>query len=488
MPQRKRVFLLLLVLCLSGGCTQFRSFRPVPADGQPTRCKEGTGQSCASSPLIETPEYLLGFVELDDLGWFWDRKQKQAVVDAVRETALEQDVAIVVFAHGWNHDSDARDGNVLKFQQILGRLARVESEAARLRCLQPRRVVGVYMGWRGKAFKGAGHLPATLYNWTSFFSRKATAHRVGAEDAAELLSDLDRIRAEASGAAGRTPNASRMVVVGHSFGTAVVYGAISRILAERRIHLADGGVNAASFGDLVVLVNPAIEASLLVPFEQATESYNKSEKRESSAFHPILAVFASQGDGPNRFLFPVARTLSTLFKRHRSEAPPSFTQIPHFQGKAVRHAVGQFEPTISLLLCPAGETRDGRSLRCTRTTKASSGANENGEIDWQGQEKLEDQIDSLRAARSLTDAFQKGERTELPLSTSSLFRLKPGPMTPYPIVTVDGRLIRDHNDIFTDFFAPFLIDFISVWTPPRGSICAAEPVSSAPESREGARP
>jgi hypothetical protein len=364
-------------------------FRPLPPDGQNPVCQEEPQKTCGSVPLIETPDYLVGFVELDDLGWFWDRQQKQAVVKEVRRVAQTQDVIIVVFAHGWNHDSSETDGNVLKFRQVLGRLALLEGEAARVRCLTPRRVVGVYLGWRGKAFKRPGRMPATLYNWTSFFSRKATAHRAGAEDAAELLSDLEAIRTKANSRTGNDQHASRMVVIGHSFGTAVVM---------------------------------ARSAS------------------EVSPFQPVLAVFASQGDGPNRVLFPIARRLTTFFKKHRRDQPSGFPEPAHFQGKAVRPAAGQFEPTISFLLCPKVEVRDGKSFRCTRNQPPTPAATEDGAIQWK--QAVDQQLEKLRTARPLTTPFRRGERDDLPLSTSTLFRLRPGPMTPYPIISVDDRLIR----------------------------------------------
>lgn|GEM_PF-1098066 len=480
MPRRMLALSILLVLCLSEGCTRLQSFRPLPA-GQNPVCREVPQKNCGSVPLIETSDYLLGFVELDDLGWFWDRQQKQAVVDEVRNVAQNQDVIIVVFAHGWNHDSSETDSNVLKFRQILGRLALLEGEAARVRCLPARRVVGVYLGWRGKAFKRAGRMPANLYNWTSFFSRKATAHRVGAEDAAEVLSDLEAVRTNANSRAGNDQHASRIVVIGHSFGTAVVYGAVSRILAERRRHLEKGDVRAAAFGDLVVLVNPAIEASLLVPFAQATESYK--DAGEASPFQPVLAVFASQGDGPNRVLFPIARNLSTLFKKYRDDQPPGLPPLPHFQSKAARTAAGQFEQTISFLLCPKGEAQDGKLFRCTRNHPPTPAATEDGAIQWK--QAVDQQLEKLRATRPLATPFRKGERADLPLSTSTLFRLRPGPMTPYPIISVDDRLIRDHNDIFTDFFAPFLLDFVSVWTERRPSHCPGEQPADVPGSTQG---
>jgi pimeloyl-ACP methyl ester carboxylesterase len=483
MPRRMLALPMLLVLCLSEGCTRFQSFRPLlPIQGQDHPvCREGPQKTCGPVPLIETSDYLLGFVELDDLGWFWDRQQKQAVVEAVRNVAQSQDVIIVVFAHGWNHDSSETDSNVVKFRQVLGRLALLEGESARVRCQTARRVVGVYLGWRGKAFRGAGHFPATLYNWTSFFSRKATAHRVGAEDAAELLADLEAVRTRANSRVGNDQRASRMVVIGHSFGAAVVYGAVSRILAERRLHLEEGDVEAAAFGDLVVLVNPAIEASLLFPFEQATESYKAA--REVTPFHPVLAVFASQGDGPNRVLFPIARNLTTLFKKHRRDQPPGFPEPSHFQGRAARTAAGQFEPTISFLLCPKDEKRDRQSFRCTRSQSHPPGATEDEKIEWK--QAVNQQLEKLRLARPMTAPFRRGERDDLPLSSSTLFRLRPGPMSPYPIISVDDRLIPGHNEIFTDFFAPFLIDFVSVWVERRPSLCPGEQKTNASGSAQG---
>jgi pimeloyl-ACP methyl ester carboxylesterase len=476
---RWRVLVVLVGLsCLFEGCTRFQMFRPVAPQERPPVCKFTGGADCAQATLLESDDYLLGFVEFDDLGWYWNPDQKKAVVKAVRNVARTEDVVMVAFAHGWNHDSNARDGNVQDFQQILGQLAALERQSAKRKCLTPRRIVGIYMGWRGKAFKRVGGWPANLYNWTSFFSRKAVAHRVGSEDAAELLADLERVRNEANATGRSAPHSNRLVVVGHSFGGAVVYGAVSRILAERRIRLSEEGIEAASFGDLVVLVNPAIEASLLFPFDRATERYTRSEKRETSDFHPIMAVFASQGDTPNRVWFPIGRRLATLLEYHRDESPPGFE--PHFQGVAVRKAVGQFQPTISFVLCPADETAVGLKCQPKPQSRPALQAPTEGSVDYPA---AESQLRDLRDAQSRAEAFQKGDLEALPLSTSTLIRVRPGAMTPYPIVSVDARLIPNHNAIFTDFFAPFLIDFVSVWAPPKPSRCGPgqEPAAGGTE-------
>ena len=477
---------ILFLLCSMGlaqGCSQYGPYRTATAiDGTPQQekhpacedaSKEGTG--CAGYSLVQAPRYLLGFVEFDELGWFWNRNQKVAVVDAIRDAAQTQDLVIVVYAHGWNHNASATDGNVLKFRQILDRLGILEKESAKIRHRPERKIVGVYMGWRGAAFRGSGKGVVTLYNWSSFFNRRATARRVGSEDAAALLSDLDDIRnqVDQETRVGRNQEyPTRLVIVGHSFGASVIYNAVSRILAERRIHLLEKGIDAAALGDLVVLVNPAMEASLLFPFEVAAASYNATANKsraEEEKFHPILASFASQGDGPNTYLFPVARRLATLLKRHRHDKPMGFT-VPgedevdrsHFQGKADRTALGHFAPTVSYLLCPPDEkqTRIG-SQHCTQEHPSTARANENGEIRWV---PTDVQLACLAQARTKVADFHSGKLDKLELSTSNLFRVRPGPMSPYPIITVDHRLIRDHNDIFTGFFAPFLVDFVSVWS------------------------
>lgn len=55
----------------------------------------------------------------------------------------------------------------------------------------------------------------------------------------------------------------RLVVIGHSFGGAVVYTSLQKILADRFIDSRRGKTfqdDAKGFGDLVVLMNPAFEA------------------------------------------------------------------------------------------------------------------------------------------------------------------------------------------------------------------------------------
>lgn len=457
---------------LVAGCTLHKPFRTsVEGSHQLDHevCKAAPGQDCRQASLIDLNSSLLGIVEFDDLGWYWNRKQKDAVVRTIEELAASEDLVLVVFAHGWNHSASAGDTNLRDFETVLANLEKLERRAAELKCQKPRRVVGLYLAWRGKAFLRPSKFPGCLYNWTSFWTRKKAAHSVGGEDAVELLRDVERIRDQAHRVRPEAERATRLVVAGHSFGSAVVYGALSRILAERRTELTPGSVSNADFGDLVMLVNPAIEASLLFPFQaasQAATTARQSDALRSADFHPILAVFSSQGDGATGTTFLLGRWISTLLKKHRRDIPQGYQGPNHFQGVAARQAVGHFKPTISHLLCPKGEERDGTKIACTRSKFGAAGQGKESALGLApvGTEQLEEQLRALKEAQDLAAGFAHGDQAKLPLYTADLIALKPGnAMSPYPVISVDKRLIKGHNDIFSEWFSSFLVEFVAVW-------------------------
>ena len=87
-------------------------------------------------------------------------------------------------------------------------------------------------------------------------------------------------------------------------------------------------------GDVVILLNPAFEAS---------RHYNLNELAVSiphypDAQRPVLAVFTSKGDWATHYAFPIGRFFSTIFQKNRHDKP---------QGAANRDAVGWFKPFIT---------------------------------------------------------------------------------------------------------------------------------------------
>src|SRR5689334_7832311 len=80
------------------------------------------------SPLEQTAvssnrNYRLSFVEFDERGDFWDRKQLGEASRAIRES--KKPVLLVTFIHGWHNNADS--GDVETFRCLLSELAVSES-------------------------------------------------------------------------------------------------------------------------------------------------------------------------------------------------------------------------------------------------------------------------------------------------------------------------------------------------------------------------
>src|ERR1051326_5873748 len=173
------IVLLVILVCLRGlfgvGCPANRPFRTSfePCD---------TSQSlanCAQAVIETSPGYKLGFVEFDDQGWFWDRRQLGAVTNLIRSEAglrvpaAPQGIIIVLFVHGWKNNAASDNRNVQMFRATLTELSKAEQVQSGLDNRPARKVVGVYGAWRG--------LSAMIepFKELSFWERKTTAHKVG---------------------------------------------------------------------------------------------------------------------------------------------------------------------------------------------------------------------------------------------------------------------------------------------------------------------
>ncbi len=97
---------------------------------------------------------------------------------------------------------------------------------------------------------------------------------------------------------------SRLVVVGHSMGRAIVYSAFSQIFIDRLISSAP---TINGFGDLVVLANPAMEAIQFSSLHEMVKEHlekeqerllnkaikkNEAVKNKSERPPPVMVVFS----------------------------------------------------------------------------------------------------------------------------------------------------------------------------------------------------
>jgi pimeloyl-ACP methyl ester carboxylesterase len=313
-----RILFFTLLLPLLSSCVNLLSYRTTP-DPMPEK-----GQ--VLKPLAEakpngncmTTRNCTMYVEYDDFGHLYDRAQLNNVVRTARDIADQRGI-IVVYVHGWHHNASEGDPDSRQFERAI-----VEAEEMdRLKYGDNRRVMGIYVGWRGESIDEKVAFPLSVL---TFWERKNTAHAVGDGAVFELFRKLADIREQ-------YPE-SRLVLVGHSFGGAVTYSSVShsitaQIIDDEELNEETVSDSALKRWDLVVLINPAFEAMLLRPnFELARSREYKSTQL------PHLVIVTSKADWATRTLFPLGRNLSTTFKKYPEKdtvsGPMNTTAVGHY--------------------------------------------------------------------------------------------------------------------------------------------------------------
>jgi pimeloyl-ACP methyl ester carboxylesterase len=246
-------------------------------------------------PKLQTRSPLripIAYIEIDEQGAFHhqERDQVQRALTLVAEGTRPK--YVVVFVHGWFHSAAKDDANVAAFKSALNYLQCIDDNAGE-------EVVGIYVGWRGESWT----LP--VLRFATFWDRKNTSEEIGRGSLVEFLMRLE---------ATVKPNPvslNKLMVVGHSFGASVVFNSIGQILLARFLldaeklasveprpsHAQTKPGLVSGYGDLVVLVNPAIEATRIVPFFTALNEYTakssdlclRGSRRDSSSC-PRLAI------------------------------------------------------------------------------------------------------------------------------------------------------------------------------------------------------
>jgi len=416
----KILLILLLFIVLLTGCASNKIYR-----SNYTLCVENAENNCDTYSIQlknkdSDGEYTLGFVEIDDQGQLRDRAQMQATLDAFYAAAAKDSLLITVYVHGWQHNASPDDANVANFSKSLKKLSQIENALASKNNRPPRKIAGIYVGWRGKSLAIPG------LNLLTFWDRKATALNVGYMGIAELFLKLEEISNVRN--SWEPPVKSRLVIIGHSFGGQAVYSATSQILASRFIDSRENKImqdTAKGFGDLVVLLNPAFEALRYAPL------YDLSNDRCSyfPEQRPRLAILTSETDYATKLAFPVGRFFSTFFETHDT-IKREFCggrlkhQLTLKEGTADRTTVGHFEPFISHTL--------------TTAPNAEPPA-----------------ISLYNNAHNLWGEQVAGAETQY--GRTILTHLdRTAPRNPYLNIRVDTNLIANHGDIWGDKVQEFI--------------------------------
>jgi hypothetical protein len=387
----------------------------------------------------------LGVLEITDDGLI-NPAQKKQVFDLVRERISDENALLIVFVHGWHHGPHVCDRDLACFRRVLARLANSKELLER-----NVHVTGVYVGWRGESMNKP---------WNNFtlWGRKRVAQHIGRTGAKEALLELDAIHHEA-----KEKHPSRyltMITVGHSLGGALVFSAMKGLATGDGSGIIDGstkgqtwrvvraegdrvaaakrGVKAtrARLGDMVVLVNPAIEADEYKAFnadlpDSDTGKYrpppDKALPYDSSQL-PVLMAIASEADKAVGLAFVAGRWVSAF-------RDPSIAADP-----SKRIGIGHYGPHVTHTVSYPDREFEETKLQCGCPKQFDAPVN----ID----EK------PLDVASRETQDFGDLE-----------FKLARDPATwdvhsPYLVVRASRGVMREHSDIYNPVFVEFLTKFI----------------------------
>ena len=423
----------------------------------------------------DTSHVEMGFVEYDDFGWMRDTTQARVLLDEIQALHRRTNVAVVVYVHGWRHNAKENDADVKSFRATLRHLGHslndslMKAQREALTGDPDLTVFGIYVGWRGKAWPEVGRWvpyvgPAVLdlpVYFTSF-GRKDAAGIVGGGDVRSFLLHLDDMHREINAVARVTPRVVKplgLVFVGHSYGGHVIFSALnSRIedgmaaaladsatlkgqpLADRVYATARSGELLAcdrpvqGVGDLVVLVNPAIEASA---YRRIDHMDREAKFRDDQL--PLLLTVSAENDAARNGIFAFMRGIK-LFGRAKSTE----------EAKLERRALGSYEPQVT------------HQMELTRTDAEAKKRARVHVI-----EEGRDQLSARRGESALgragngpaarpDDIFAKNEHGVIRM------RANPGMELPRPalVVRTKSDVIDGHSDFFRAEFIDWLTEYV----------------------------
>ena len=248
--------------------------------------------------------YELAIVEFDDQGRCYDRGQMDGVAQRLQalspdDSQTGEDVILVVFVHGWQHDARSDDDNLTAFRALLSETVAYEKKHASAG-VAPRPVLGVFVGWRGLSDFGLGDVVADATFWT----RQAAGLRVAVGSVRELFGRLRHYRNRQQKRGGNP----LLVIVGHSFGGMIVFSALAQSLIQAAS--APVGTMTPEFADLVLLVNPAIEGARYIPiYDLVTSSAFKTRTTKQI---PVFICAQAENDQPVGTVFPLGNALHAI--------------------------------------------------------------------------------------------------------------------------------------------------------------------------------
>lgn len=375
-------------------------------------------------------------IQVDDYGSFWDPEIPARAFEAIAHSARTANTIVIVAVHGWHHTAAPQDEFAMGFARALHDIRNTLQTTVGGNPNTYRRarqlltgsgdvnIFGIYVGWRGRS------LPGKL-DYMTFWDRKHAAEHVGDGDLREFLLRLNLIYRTSY--QDRTPSTPYVGLVsfGHSLGAQVLFTAISRTLENELIAATHVGHHPAAsrphlakplegFGDIVILVNPAVEALQFERIRQLSAQL-AYDRRQT----PLLLVLSADTDMGRHVFFPARRWVDSIFHvLPRAE-----------QSDLWSCALGEYEPqrTHTIIFLPKHQASPSQFY-------------------------ASDSPDRLRDIVNI-------DLTNMP--TISRVRLEPiagrhKPFSPFLVAYGGKALIRGHGGIYAQEFLNFMNDYVGI--------------------------
>jgi len=403
------------------------------ADGQKLEAADADAP-CWRRSVEERDRYDLLFAEFDDQGWVQGASKLPrpgndfldaffAKLDQLYEKN-SNGLSLVVFVHGWHHNAKAGDDNVRSFRKLLGDVALAEAKGA------GRRVVGVYVGWRGES------ITASWINVATFWERKNTAERVAQGSVRELFAKLDVFRDRANGG-NKTDNPSgrvRLLTIGHSFGGLITYESLSSDFLRAAVRHDGKRGYLSRTGDLVVIANPAFEGTRYEPLKIAGQRLTQLHPDQL----PLVIIATTQADWATGSTFPIARSVGTFWEKTPGEEAAANTRAVGHNDRYTTH----------------------RLTTCKDDDQECRKACEDAEVLPKKNINIQDRRESIdREKRRMSSLVPRGFATKeylcgrLVLTPTAQWQ----PIgNPFWVVETTKEIMDGHNDIFNENFQAFI--------------------------------
>jgi hypothetical protein len=277
------------------------------------------GSPSTAKSEAERRGYHLAFLEFGENGRFATDPEHQKIHqgqlrDLQQHLSRQKQNYLIVFVHGWRHDANRGDDDI-KDLRLMAAYARsfLNQRCDELGRYCDASVTALYVGWRGASVDESYGVVTTPATFISLFNRKPQSEQVAASVVNSLRGIWNDLSARNASHGALEFNKDRMLVLGHSLGgnmlltglSPTIIGSIAKHMPSETIH--------PPLGNLVVLLNPAAEASKWIALQNAVHQrdaalrlVDESERRSKSLFRQdqkptVIALTSacglSTGDG-----------------------------------------------------------------------------------------------------------------------------------------------------------------------------------------------